>query len=112
MKGVRKESDIIEMLVDAYGEFTSYVEQSYLNKIVNILTTSNDRNTVRFWLIINEVMSIFKNLNMVDVAKEMQYIVTNENYSKLEIILLIDYNNFNNDEELIRLRDKLYKLCN
>lgn len=109
MKKLTNEADLIKMLKETYGEFESYVENVYLKTIINKIMKSNV-DEVRLWLTLNEIITQFK-INKEDkTTKNLQYLITEKNINKVEILLILDYNNLINNNEITRLKNKLIKL--
>lgn len=94
------------VLREHYGEFNTYLEHEYENKLTENLIIGNNHNKIA-WLTYNQVILEFKN-NIKDMlkVKELQYKLT-ENLDPNEVCIEIIENLQTKTPELERLYYKI-----
>jgi hypothetical protein len=78
------------ILREHYGEFNSYLEHEYENKITNYLVVGDDEER-QAWVTYNQVMLEFKhNLNDRLKVEELQYLLTEDSDPNNNCLTLLE----------------------
>lgn len=97
---------IKEILKKVYGEFNSYLEKKYEEKIIDILVNGTAYDKYK-WITYNQILIELRNSkNTKDRIDELLYKLTETNDPKNATISFLDTID-NKNNELTRLYDKL-----